>query len=127
MSLLSGRGSAISPWYIERGLTIGFTEPLLSAIKLRIKPSEVEIKGSMKITTYAQNGVEMIKSSLKKADELGKGQLSINYLGSGTYRFLVKAKDYKEAEKIMEVSTTSVISFISKNLGVAEFKRESEK
>ena len=98
---------------------------LAETIKLRVKPAEVEIKGKMKITTYAPNGVEIVKESLAKAEESGKGALQIVYLGSGLYRFSVKAPDYKEAEKILKTATDLTINFVSKHAGSAEFTRDS--
>jgi len=98
---------------------------LQETIKQRIKPAEVEIRGKLKITTYAPNGAEIIKNSLKKAEESTKGRIVINYLGSGYYRFLIKAPDYKEAEKLMKNATETAINFVTKNAGVADFTRES--
>ncbi|MBI3035217.1 S1 RNA-binding domain-containing protein, partial [Candidatus Woesearchaeota archaeon] len=49
-------------------------------IKQRIKPTEVMIAGKLKITTYAPNGIEIVKESLKKAEESAKGRIGINYL-----------------------------------------------
>ena len=92
-------------------------------IKQRIKPTEVEIKGKLKITTYAPNGIEIIKESLKKAEEAAKGRVVISYLGSGLYRFMVSAPDYKEAEKLMRNATENTINYLIKRDGVAEFKR----
>jgi len=94
-------------------------------IKQRIKPVNVEIGGKLKITTFAPDGIEVIKESLKRAMEAGKGRMSINYLGSGLYRFNVKASDYKEAEKLMKNATENAIGFVIKHEGTAEFVRES--
>ena len=95
-------------------------------IKQRIKPVEVEIIGKLKITTFAPNGIDIIKESLKKAEDAAKGRISINYLGSGSYRFMIKAPDYKEAEKLMKNATESAIGNVTKHSGLAEFTRESE-
>lgn len=94
-------------------------------IKQRIKPIEVEIVGNLRITTYAPNGIDIIRDSLKKAEEAAKGRISINYMGSGVYRFMVKAPDYKEAEKLMKNATESAVSSVAKSGGAAEFARES--
>lgn len=94
-------------------------------IKQRIKAAEVGIVGKLKITTFAPNGIDIIKESLKKAEDAVKGKIRINYLGSGMYRFMVKAPDYKEAEKIMKNATESAINFVTKHSGIAEFARES--
>ncbi len=94
-------------------------------IKQRIKPVEVEIVGKLKITTFAPDGIDIIKESLKKAEEAAKNEIRINYLGSGLYRFMVKAPDYKKAEKLMKNATESAISNVIKHAGAAEFNRES--
>jgi len=107
------------------GINKKYLSTIEETIKQRIKPAEVEIKGKLKITTYAPNGIDIIKESLKKAEDAAKGKISISYLGSGFYRFMVKASDYKEAEKIMKNSAESAINLVSKNTGTAEFNRES--
>ena len=109
----------------KSGLEKKHLKTIEEVIKQRIKPTEVEITGKLKITTYAPNGIDIIKESLKKAQDASNGRILINYLGSGVYRFMLKAPDYKEAEKIMEGATESAISFVTKNAGAAEFDRES--
>ena len=94
-------------------------------IALRIKPSEVQISGNLKITTYAPNGIDIIKDSLKKAEETSNGRIKINYLGSGLYRFMLKAPDYKDAEKVMKNATETAIDIVAKQGGFAEFIRDS--
>lgn len=97
---------------------------LEDVIKQRIKPAEVEIKGKLRITTYSPEGIAIIKDSLKKAEDAAKGKIGISYLGSGFYRFQVKAPDYKEAEKLMKNATESAIEYVAKHAGFAEFTRE---
>lgn len=94
-------------------------------IKQRIKPIEVEIVGKLKITTYAPNGIDIIKESLKKAEDSARGKIRINYIGSGLYRFIVNAPDYKKAEKLMKNATESAIGNVTRHLGIAEFSRET--
>ncbi len=98
---------------------------LEETIKQRIKAAEVEVTGKLKITSFAPNGIDIIKESLKKAQEATRGNINLSYLGSGCYRFMVKAPDYKEAEKIMKSATESAISYVTKHAGIAEFTRES--
>lgn len=94
-------------------------------IKQRIKPSEVEIKGKLKISMFAPEGIDIIKDALKRAENAGNGKISINYLGSGLYRLMIKAPDYKEAERLMKNATESAISLVTKHEGLAEFSRDS--
>ena len=106
------------------GIDKKWSKTLGEIVKIRIKPTEVEITGKLKITTYAPNGIDVIKDSLKKANDASNGRIVINYLGSGLYRFMTKAPDYKEAEKIMKNASESAISHVTKHAGIAEFTRD---
>ena len=99
-------------------------EVLGEIIKQRIKPSEVEIRGKLKITSYAPDGIGIIKESLKRAEMAAKDNIRITYLGSGQYLFLVKASDYKHAEKLIKNATDSALQHVTKNEGIAEFTRD---
>ena len=96
---------------------------LREIIKQRIKPVEVEIKGNLQLKSYAPNGVDIIKKSLKNAQDTGKNDLSIKYNGAGQYTMTVKSMDYKNAEKILNNSAETAISFIEKNKGIGSFAR----
>ena len=108
------------------GIDKKYAKAIYDTVKLRIKPSEVEITGKLKITTYAPNGIELVKESLKKAQEAVKGNININYLGSGQYRFFVTASNYKDAEKLMKNATDAAVGVITKQEGIAEFSREEK-
>ena len=95
-------------------------------IAIRIKPTEIEIRSKLKMTTYDSDGINVIRESLKKAQEAGKDSISISYLGSGTYHLIIKGNDYKEAEKIMEKASDAAISYVEKHAGTAELSREGE-
>ncbi|MEK6942696.1 MAG: S1 RNA-binding domain-containing protein [Nanoarchaeota archaeon] len=95
-------------------------------IAIRIKPTEIEIRSKLKMTTYDSDGINVIRESLKKAQEAGKDSISISYLGSGTYHLIIKGNDYKEAEKIMEKASDAAISYVEKHAGTAELTREGE-
>lgn len=107
------------------GIDKKYSKTLYEIIKLRIKPAEVEIVGQLRIKIFAPDGIGVIKESLKKAEDAANGRISIKYLGSGLYRLMLKAPDYKEAEKLMKNATESAISIVTKHAGTAEFNRES--
>jgi translation initiation factor 2 subunit 1 len=75
------------------------------------------------LSTYAPDGVSVIKKALKKAEEVGKESISIKYLGAGAYSVSVQAKNYKEAEKILKEATEKSIEFVKLNEGSGEFQR----
>lgn len=74
---------------------------LTGIILERIKPPKVTIKGNISLTSYAPNGVSIIKDIFKKCS-LVKGDFTISSSGAGVYRLTVTASNYKEAESILE-------------------------
>jgi|TARA_B100001971_G_scaffold132295_1_gene122122 translation initiation factor 2 subunit 1 len=99
---------------------------LEESIKLRIKEVEVEIKGDLRILSYAPNGVEIIKEALKKAENVGKEQIKITCEGSGKYRITIKSDNYKDAEKLMEKAANKSIEYVKDYKGQASFARLEE-
>jgi len=96
---------------------------LEEAIKQRIKEAEVEIGGNLKLSSYNSEGIESIKNSLKKAQEISKN-VNIRYEGGGIYKLKVKAPDYKEAESILEKAKNAAIDNMKSEKGFGEFLRE---
>ena len=72
------------------------------------------------------NLLQLIKEALKKAENAGKGKITVRYEGSGKYRVIVKSDNYKDAEKLMEKAATSATNFIEDNKGQASFARLEE-
>ncbi len=107
----------------EIGLSKELSKELKEIINQKIKPSEVNIKGNIKLTSYAPNGVEIIKEALKKG--MIKN-IKISYIGGGNYSIKVKAPDYKTAEKILKESTEAIINYAEKNDAEASFEREEK-
>lgn len=96
---------------------------LLELISLKIKPVEVEVKGNLSLKSYASDGVEVIKKSLKKSQEIGGESLSVTYKGGGQYWLTVKSIDYKKAEKIIRSAAESAIAIVEKNNGSGSFEK----
>lgn len=106
------------------GIEKKLANELLDAVKQRIKKAEVEIRGKLKLTSYQPDGVEIIKKALKKAEEVGKENIIIKYLGGGTYNIIAKARDYKEAEDILKKYVEAAIDFVSGSSGEGSFARQ---
>lgn len=107
---------------VDLGIEKKLAEAVTETVKERIKPEKVEVKGELKLVSYAPNGIEIIKETLAKAKDV-----EINYLGAGKYSVNVKADDYKTAEKILEKNVEVVIEFLKKNKGEASFERKGQK
>jgi|TARA_Y100000310_G_C20651636_1_gene799750 translation initiation factor 2 subunit 1 len=107
----------------DAGIDAKTEKKLEEVVKSRIKEVSVEIEGKLKLASFASNGVDVVKEALKRAGEVGKEKISIKYLGAGFYNFLISAKDYKEAEKILKEATEVALDYIKENEGEGEFIR----
>ncbi len=102
------------------GVEKKLSEEITRAVKEKIKPKEVEIKGNLSIEIYSGDGINIIKKSLKKNLN---DNIDIGYAGAGTYRIAVKAKDYKKAESILNNYVNASVKIITEKEGEAKFVR----
>ena len=98
-------------------------EELTETVKEKIKPVEVQIKGMLKLISYAPDGIEIVKATLKKAD--GEN-INVKYKGAGEYNVIVNAPNYKEAEKILKNSVDKVTRYAEKKKAIVSFEREEK-
>ena len=107
---------------LEKYLDKKIAKDLTDAIKARIKPPEVTLSGDLVLTSYAPNGVTIIKDALKQAEAM-KDVPKIRYKGAGTYYVQVKAGDYKTGERILKELVDKITAFAGKNKLTVAFKR----
>ncbi len=96
---------------------------MTAAVKEKIKPPEVEIKGVLKLKSYAPDGIETIKGALKKA---AGANINVKYKGAGDYGIIVNAPNYKEAEKLLKNSMDKVERYMEKKKGIFGFVKEEK-
>jgi len=111
---------------LDKYLDKKVAKELTDAIKLRIKPPEVLLTGDLSMSSFAHNGINLIKDALKQSESM-KSPPAIQYKGAGTYRVKVKSSDYKSAEKVLKEFIDLITSFADKNKIVAKFVRSEEK
>lgn len=102
-----------------------YITPLDSAIRQRIKPPEVFLKGAFSILSYDSNGIEVVKQALHGIAK--HKNVTLKYLGGGKYSLQVKGEDYKSAERLLKDLTTDTLAKLKKHTTTAEFIREETK
>lgn len=93
----------------------------------RIKPPEIEAKGTLSITSYSENGINDIKESLKAGLDFAKSKeitASVNYLGAPRYSLAVIAGDYKKADENLRIVSNVIIDAIKKRNGQAALEKK---
>lgn len=90
---------------------------LTALVKEKIRPQEVKVKYTIKLVSYASNGINRIKNIFKSIILLSKEKnykLKISYLGAPKYMLSITDFEYKKAEKDMNDILNS-ISILAKN------------
>ncbi|MGB9636350.1 MAG: translation initiation factor IF-2 subunit alpha [Thermoplasmata archaeon] len=103
-----------------------WVEVFAKVAKENIIPSSAEIDGIIELKHGGSDGIEHIKKALKAMVETDPESISVQYLGAPRYLVIVKAKDFKTAEKIMEKGVKSCLAVIKESGGVGEFKRRDD-
>ncbi|MBN2052771.1 S1 RNA-binding domain-containing protein [Candidatus Woesearchaeota archaeon] len=94
-------------------------------IREKVKPKKVEIIIKISIQTYEETGLELIKKAFEEAKKIAP-DTSINYLGGGTYRMLITAKDYKLAENLLKKTQDKMTEIVGGKKGAITFERQGE-
>jgi len=108
---------------IERlGLDKKIAQELTSAVIEKFKAKKIELKGEMKLETYAPDGIDRIKSLLTKIENVSP-TVKTSYLGAGRYKIVVEDIDYKPAEKHLK-KIEELLSEFNDKLSTSTFERE---
>jgi len=112
---------------IEIGVPEKIADVLTEIAHSKIKIPKVKIRGILELTCPAPNGAEIIRDTLISAENLKKprdAEVGIYVIGAPRYRVEVSAKDYKEAEKLLQRIFETAIQSLEKSGGQGSFKRE---
>ncbi len=97
-------------------------------VSKNIRMPSVEVRGIMEITCLKPNGIEIIKKVLSSVEgKKDNVEINIAYMGSPKYRIMVKAENFKIAEKAISKAIDKMRSMIMKNNGTFNFVREESK
>lgn len=102
----------------ELNLNDKLSKVLISVVKDKIKPPEINLISKLVMKDYSSEGVENIKKILNAIKEFGKKNeydLEITYLGAPNYRLKIKASNFKDAEKILKKISEKYESLLDKS------------
>ncbi len=91
----------------ETSLEASVAKKIEEVVRERIKAKEVMIEGVFSVSTFAENGVALVRDALVKAREAAK-PCDVRYLGAGTYKIVVTAEEFKDAEKRLKAAIDAV-------------------
>ncbi|MBI4152837.1 S1 RNA-binding domain-containing protein [Candidatus Woesearchaeota archaeon] len=107
---------------LKLGLPKQLADELVLAIADKFKPPKVILKGEIILHTYADNGVERVKTTLLNIEKVSP-TVRLAYLGAGRYQVTIEDIDYKPAEKNLE-KVQHILEDFQDKLSTAEFQRE---
>ncbi|HLC67085.1 MAG TPA: translation initiation factor IF-2 subunit alpha [Candidatus Nanoarchaeia archaeon] len=104
------------------GISEKISTPLTELIKQRIKPPEVTVSGTMTISSYAPNGIDIIRKTLLTMTQ--NPAVNVTYLGGGKYQVHITAGDYKTAEEHLANASGAATKYVEEHNGIVTFARE---
>ena len=109
-------------------IPIKISNLITKIVKEKIKLPEAKIESILTLKDYTSRGIEKIKKSIKKAEDLAKQKkykIKIIYLGAPKYNLIVNSIDYKSAEQITKEIADAITQDINKKGGFAEWQKKS--
>ncbi len=104
------------------GLEKVIAAELQQAILDKFKPQKIKINGEVKLKTYLPAGIEKIKETLQKIEQVSSN-LTLFYLGAGRYKLVIEEVDYGPAEENLE-KIEEILEEFNDKMSTASFERE---
>jgi translation initiation factor 2 subunit 1 len=108
---------------IERGMDEKWAVAITEVAQKNISPPEVQITGYVELTSYAPDGVEIIREAL---GNINSEEIAVQCVGAPRYRLIVTSPDYISAETLLKEAADQAIAAVLEAGGEGEFYRELE-
>jgi len=110
----------------EEGISQEWADAITEVAIKNITPPEVHISGYVDIETFVPDGVDVIISALKAAEDNGddEEEIKVQCVGAPRYRITVKSTDYILAEKALKSAADRCIAVVEESDGNGSFLRE---
>ena len=110
----------------EEGIPQDWADAITEVATKNITPPEVHISGYVDIETFVPDGVEVIRSALKAAEDNGddEDEIKVQCVGAPRYRITIKSTDYILAEKTLKSAADRCIAVVEESGGNGSFLRE---
>lgn len=110
------------------GIDDEWIKTVVELAKAHVTIRKVKLTKIVELKCYKPDGVEIIKSALKKGLKSTRRKditLDVNLVGSPRYRFSIQAKDYKIAEKVLNKAVSTTITAIENGGGEGYFEEDT--
>ena len=98
------------------GVPEKYAEDLEKLVRETITRKTVKVGGNISIETYDSNGINVVKNSLKNAENTAEN-ITITYLGAGKYKIVVEDYNYKDAEDTLSKALNKIKDPIQQTTG----------
>jgi translation initiation factor 2 subunit 1 len=112
---------------VKIGVPSDVAQTLTELAQEKIRPTIVEIKGTLMLTSTKSDGVNVVKKALQAAQKTpteNTTKIQLYTIASPKYCLKVEAENYKQAETILQKASENAIKAITKAGGEGSFQRE---
>ncbi|MFH1587974.1 MAG: S1 RNA-binding domain-containing protein [Candidatus Diapherotrites archaeon] len=105
------------------GVSKKFMKPLIELIDKSIEEPKKTVEGTLKISSNAFAGVEVIKKAVKAGMDKVKGKnVEVIYLGSSAFKVKSTSFNYKDAEKNINAFAEAAVDSVKSGKGTGSFE-----
>lgn len=112
---------------LEASVPEGWAKILSEMAREKIRVPKVRVRGILSISCRKPDGAERIRRVFKKATSVERPEgtsIRAYVLGAPRYRIEVSAKNYRDAERVLEMAVQTALKEIKTTGGEGSFKRE---
>jgi len=103
---------------LKKGIPQKWVDAIASVAEKVLEEKEVDLKVKLEITSYAPNGVQIIKNALLEIEKKG---IDVKYISAPKYSLSLKTKNAKKSERVLRETCEAVVKKIEQGGGKASF------
>jgi translation initiation factor 2 subunit 1 len=107
----------------EKGIDKKWADAIVETAKKSFVEKTYEVKAKLKLTSYAPDGMDVIKKALSGA---AKNGLEVKYISAPSYQLTGKGKDIKKVRELLETECRKMASAVENSGGEASFSIEGK-
>ncbi len=107
----------------EKGIDKKWAQAIIDIAEKNFVEKTYEVKAKLNLTSYAPDGIDVIKKALSVAS--GKG-LDVKYISAPKYQITGKGDDIKKVRELVESACREVVSSVESSSGEAGFTLEGK-
>lgn len=103
---------------LKKGIPQKWIDVISVVAEKAMEAKEMELKARLELTSYAPNGLQVVKGYLAEIEKKG---IDVKYVSAPKYALTMKTKDAKKGERIIKETAEAIVKKIEQSGGKGAF------